>query len=300
MEFLDFLPVKTKQEILRMLEKRNAVPSEIHIRADGRCTVNIGEERVNLSSVSGKDAEETVKRALGNSLYRGRDMLEEGYLPLGGGVRLGVCGQARYNGGEIVGISKVSSLVFRIPSAESDVGEELCSAFLKSKRGMLIFSAPGVGKTTALRKLAYLLGRGKNSPNIAIIDERCEFSHEQYKDCSVDILSGYKRERGMEIALRTLSPEIMIIDEIGRREEVVKILDFLSSGVRFIASAHASSHKELLNKRNLAPLLLSSVFDVFAEIYGERGVRKVNIRWQNEICGNDFNDSFCFADKQEI
>ncbi len=293
MEFLKLLPAKIKEEIMKICASRNTSVSEIHLRVFGRCTLTAGGEKITLhSSVSESDAEMILQNATGPSAYRSKDMLLDGYIPLGGGVRLGVCGQARYNGGELVGISSVSSLVFRIPASKSDVGAELCEAFKSCKSGMLVFSSPAVGKTTALRTLVELLSKGKNSPNIAVADERCEFIREDYKNSSVDILSGYRRERGMEIALRCLSPDIIVIDEIGRREEVLRMLDFLSSGVKFIASAHALSYRELRMRRNLQPLFDSGVFDVFAGIKNQNGRRSVDIvKEENEIHRNDFNDN---------
>ena len=105
-------------------------------------------------------------------------------------MRVGACGRARYDGERLVGVSQISSLVFHIPSGECELKDEVYSAFLGSDSGLLIYSKPGRGKTTALRELAFMIGSGKNSKNVTVVDERLEFIAEKYKGCSVDLLRG--------------------------------------------------------------------------------------------------------------
>ena len=274
------LPKKAADEILRLADSRvggEKSISEIRLRAIGRSSVIFSAERVSLSvPITHGDIKQTLSLICGGSLYSYRDSIRDGYVTLGTGVRVGICGQARYDGGALVGVSEASSLIFRIPTGTSDNADELYRARLNSRQGMIIYSRPGVGKTTALRTLAALIG-GKGRMQVSVIDERMEFCPEDYRGMSVDLYRGYKRERGMEIALRSASPDVMIIDEIGRREEAVSMLESLNSGVKVIATAHASSISELMKRVSLAPFFENRIFDVAVGLVNNNGRREIEV-----------------------
>lgn len=277
---LSVIPQKAAQEILRLADSRKAglkSISEIRLRTIGRNSVTFSGDTVSLCTcLSGEDIKRTVSLMCGGSLYAHRDSIKDGYITVGG-VRVGICGQARYEGGTFVGVSNISSLVFRIPTGRSENIEYIYEAWLGAKRGMLIYSKPGVGKTTALRTLTYVIG-GRDKKEVAVIDERCEFSPEDYRGLSVDLFRGYRRDEGMEIALRTLSPDVMIIDEIGRRGEAEAMLESLNSGVKVIATAHAGSFEELKKRITLAPFFENGIFDVAVGLTCENGRRMAEAR----------------------
>ena len=276
-----YLPLRVREKILRIAVSRGVGShgiSEIRVRAVGNNSIVISGERVLLSSLASREEiAKTVSLMCEGSLYAYREGIKDGYISLRGGVRVGICGQARYDGGELVGISDISSLVIRIPTGAFTGGAQLYEAFARCLRGMLIYSPPGVGKTTALRQLASLIGGGRAGQQVAVIDERCEFIVEDYKNASVDILRGYKRSDGVEIALRTLCPGVIVVDEIGRAREAESMLDSLNSGVRILASAHASSLAELRKRTAMKPFFENDIFDVFAGIVSEAGRRRLII-----------------------
>ena len=111
-----------------------------------------------------------------------------------------------------------------------------------------------------------------------MIDERGEFPLCNYEGCTVDILRGYRRDKGIEIALRSLSVEVIVIDEIGGSAEVLSMLDFANSGVRMLATAHSDSYENLTRKRSLRGFFESEVFDVFAGLSLVGGRRVVDFK----------------------
>lgn len=265
---LPYLPSGVAEEVLRVVAKQENAPagvSEIRLRADGVCALVLNGKNVPLSvSVGQAETEETLRRLCGGSLYAYRDMLAEGYLPMGNGIRVGLCGRARYESGRLVGISDVRSLVFRIPHRVCDAADTLYREWCRGvRRGMLIFSPPGGGKTTALRALAGRLGTGAGAKRVCVIDEREEFSPDDYRHTSVDVFRGYHRDVGMEIAVRTMSPEVLMVDEIGGEGEARAMLDALRSGIPLIATAHAATVDDVKKKKNLSPFLACDIFDVF-------------------------------------
>ena len=263
-DFYLFLPAGLKRELDGILFSRTAPISELHLKIGSLSSVIIGGERISLSYfVTDGEIESLFQRLTEDSLYAYRESILSGYVTLKGGVRVGVVGEARYDGGRLVGINNVSALCFRIPNGEFSNKEALMKAFLSSRRGLLIYSPPGAGKTSALRALAYMLGRGRDGKKLAVIDERLEFSPENYLDARVDILRGYKKCDGLEIALRTLAPEVIMLDEIGSENEAKSMLSYLNSGVKIVATAHAESYSELTKRKSLVPFLERDIFDVF-------------------------------------
>lgn len=268
-EVLSYLPAAVSDEILRLsLGRRDGVAGirEIRLRAEGRCSMIYLGERIALYSVLSKaETESLVNSLCEGALYAHRDTISSGYITLSGGIRVGICGYARYEGGRLVGISEMRSLVFRIPGGDCEISEELYSAFSEVRRGMLIYSPPGVGKTTALRSLAKSLGEGIDPKHVCVVDERCEFSEEDYVSCEVDILKGYTRRSGIEIATRTMSAEVIMIDEIGA-DDSETIRDVLRCGIPIVATAHAADYDEIKSKPGISSLISNGAFDVFAGI----------------------------------
>lgn len=91
----------------------------------------------------------------------------------------------------------------------------------------------------------------------------------------VDLFRGYKRADGLEIALRTMAPEVLVIDEIGARRESDELVDSLNSGVRLLASAHAGSYEEVLRRVSLLPFFDFKIFDVIVGIFNTDGIYSI-------------------------
>lgn len=275
--YLSHLPPRVQREIEGVCALRGGGCgiSELHLCIGTRSSLKYKGERIKLSSlVTQAEMEKLFSALCGNAVYAHRDTILDGYISISGGVRVGICGQARYEGARLVGVSNISSLLFRIPSAPSSLADQLYCAFLSAERGMLIYAAPGGGKTTALRSLVPLLVE-RLGLRVSVIDEREEFySAELF---GVDVFRGYKRYEGVEIALRTMSPDIIVIDELGGALEAERLTDWMNSGVRMIATAHATSVPALMKRRSFAPFSAAEIFDVFVGIFNTDGTFRAEI-----------------------
>lgn len=275
------LPRRVRAEIEELLLHRGGnigKISEIRLRSVGLSSVYLGLQRHTLTApVSQKELSLTLEMLLSGSAYSHLDTIKDGYVALEGGVRVGVSGRARYDGDRLFSFDEPTSLVFRIPSENKIDASFPLSVFREGTGGMLVFSPPRYGKTALLRTLASELSYGRDALEVALLDERLEFSYIDRRSRSLDLLSGYKKRAGIEIALRSLSPEVIIMDELSGEDECSLLLEFMRGGVRVIASAHAGSREELLTKAGVGLLIEKGVFGALIGIEinnGERVYRK--------------------------
>ncbi len=259
--------------------------SEIRLRAGRYAAVTLAGRNLLLShKVTEAELAMIFRRLSGDSLYRHKESLAEGYLTVLG-YRIGVGGRAITEGGAVVGVGEVSSLCIRIPhdiKGAGRVGVEAFSA-LGRRRGVLVYSAPGVGKTTFLRDLAATLACGRDAMRVVLIDTRGELCEaEPHPMSQIDALSGYPMAVGIEIATRTLSPEVIICDEIGSYEEAEAALSVVGGGVPIIASAHAGDLAELLARQPIRLLHELSVFGAYVGIRrDDTGYHYTVDRWES-------------------
>lgn len=266
---LSLLPAGLRREIEGVLASRRGAgqrAEEIRLRVGGMCSVVVG--GVSLPLVSGIDrsgADELVLALCHGSLYAYRDTITRGYIPMDDGARVGICGSAKYDGGEIVGVGEIGSLVFRFPQGECSFADELYDVWCTARSGLLIISPPCGGKTTALRTLVGLVG-GRGGRRVVAIDERCELRAEDYAAASVDLVRGYDRRLGIELALRTMSPQVIAVDEIGNDGDSEALMAVAGAGVSVIATAHGEGIADAIRRESISRLVLGGLMDTFVSI----------------------------------
>ncbi len=234
-----------------------------YITQNGTVTTSCAD---NLLESDERDMHEIVFSLSRKSLHTYQDMIARGYIPLRGGCKAGVAGRAVVKNNAVYSVSAFNSVNIRIAREYEGCASEL----LKSVEGCcsyLIIGPPMSGKTTLLRELCrYYSGKNNVKPyKTAVIDERDEIASRSfgcYIDVGVhtDVLTLYPKAVGTEIALRTLSPDIIVLDEIGTEEESKALLSGMNSGVNFIATAHGSSIEEVLRRPNIKTLVNAGVF----------------------------------------
>ncbi len=267
------LPEVLQQELGKRRE-RGAV-EEIRLRRDRCVCLTTSEGTVCLQTVlDGQAMDQLVHTLCDGSLYAHRDTIAAGYISLPDGVRVGICGRAAVENGQILGVYDIAALNIRIPGRFRRVGAPVCQMLRRMQGlcGVLIYAPPGEGKTTLLRGVAAEMAGGEMPWRVAVIDTRGELSFSlEDSRLSIDLLTGYPRETGIEIATRTMNAQLIVCDEIGSGKEAESILAAQNCGVPFVASAHADSLQGLLRRSGIRLLHQAHVFGAYVGIHRKVG-----------------------------
>ena len=286
-ELLRHLPPAMAAEVRRQWDSFR--PEELRLRRGSRsCLCREGETRYLPGTLTQEMMDKILCGLCGGSMYAHQETLRQGYLTLRGGIRVGVCGRMRTDGRQLLGICEVSSLVFRVPRAVAVPTDTVCRLLRKVHpgRGVLIYSPPGVGKTTLLRGLIGALTAPPHTLRLAVIDTREELSAcGTDTACGAEWLSGYPRAAGIEIATRTLSPQLIVCDEIGETAEAEAICAACNAGVPLLATAHGEDAESLLRRRGLRLLHERGVFGSYVGLSRCGTCLTQRVTPAGDICG---------------
>ena len=211
------------------------------------------------------------------SVYSNSDNINRGFITLENGSRIGLAGTAVYENGEILSVKDISSMNIRIAKEVKNCADSVLNfLYVNSFPSIIVAGEPSSGKTTLLRDLARQLSSGFNNKysKIAIVDERNEIcgkrTNENELDVGIntDVLTSFTKAQGIEIATRTLSPDMIICDEVSTSEELDSILYAFSSGISFALSVHIKSRKDLLYKPIIRKLLETQEFSYIVLLEG--------------------------------
>lgn len=230
------------------------------------------------------DIDECFRNICSYSIYSHQNEIKNGYITLSGGHRVGISGTAVFHEGEVSGMRDISAINIRIAREIAGSADELLKAIKNEiKGGLLIAGAPASGKTTILRDIARQLSSGMcgDMKKVTVVDERGELagtymgvSQNNLGICS-DVLDGYPKAAGIMQAIRSLSPEFIICDELGGNDEVSAVEQSLNAGVSIISSIHAGSIEELLNRKQAVALLRTGAFGCVAMLNGQADPGKI-------------------------
>ena len=214
-----------------------------------------------MVTCSSRSIFETFQNICNFSVYSKQNEINNGYITLKGGHRAGICGTAVINKGEIVNIKDISSINIRISREFIGCSDELYQK-LNLKSGVLICGAPCSGKTTLIRDLARRLSY---ESKVSVIDERNELSSTvngvAQNDMGLcDIFDSYIKSDAIIHAVRSMSPDIIICDEISTDADVSAIISGVNSGVSFVATIHADNFEKIKNRTIFKKLIDTNAF----------------------------------------
>lgn len=267
-------------EIVNHLKMVSEEITEIRIRRDAPLCITVLKKNANGMCYENRELALTVHSALmdtviraltDNALYAHENTIKEGYITVQGCYRVGIIGKSVLDANGFMRLSLVRSLNIRLWRECDGIADKIyerikCGEFRQS---VLIVSPPSGGKTTVLRDLTRSLVQKHPHKRVALIDTRSEIATPRMLQLPhLDVLTNYPKIKGIEIAVRVLSPEYIVCDEIGLVDEASLLEIVQSCGVPCIMSAHSDSVKSLLRQSSFFHLYQNHFFDLYAQIDG--------------------------------
>jgi stage III sporulation protein AA len=290
--------MKTKDELLKIfsLKLRTILSKlqidfdalqEIRLRINCPLTVNYENkeffvsENANLVNnpshgiiITRNEIRETMEYISNYSLYAFEDEIRQGFITINGGHRIGITGKTIIQEDSIKGMKHISYINVRLAHQVKGCADVVLPYLVDTKmHGIyhtLIISPPKCGKTTLLRDIIRQISDGCSyleGMNVGVVDERSEIGAcymgvpQNELGIRTDILDCCPKAKGMMMLIRSMSPQIIAVDEIGSREDMEAIDYVISCGCKLIATVHGSSLEDVKSKPILGELIKKGLFE---------------------------------------
>lgn len=245
-------------------------------------------------SVSEEDLRQMSTLMSRYSLYAYEEEIRQGFLTVEGGHRVGVAGKAILEQEKVKSLQHISSVNIRMSHEIPGCADRLLPMITKNREvcHTLVISPPCGGKTTLIRDLIRQISDGNahvKGCTVGVVDERSEIGGcylgvaQNHLGSRTDILDCCPKAEGMIMLIRSMSPRVLAVDEIGAQEEIRAVEYAMQCGCKLIASVHGNSMAEIASKPGLGELVRQRRFERYVvlenrehpgeikEIFDERG-----------------------------
>lgn len=281
-EIIEMLPESIRNQIETIHPASLARMEEIRIRVMKRVEVIILGKPVFLSYIATyEDAINLLNELSHYSIYTLEEELKKGYITVRGGHRVGLSGRVITENGRVKAIRDVTSFNIRIAKEKLGIAEQYIPYLFKDKwLNTLIIGPPQTGKTTLLRDFARVISSGHQqiqSNKVGIVDERSEIAGcvngvpQHQLGERIDVLDACPKAEGMMMMIRSMSPDVLVVDEIGTREDAEAVMEAVHAGVQLFVTVHGYRTSELYARPTLKVLFESNVFDRYMELSRKDG-----------------------------
>ncbi|MFD0048431.1 stage III sporulation protein AA [Actinomycetes bacterium NPDC127524] len=270
---LAVLPKSISTEFEKIPAHEAQRAEELRIRVGRPLEVIIGGRPTFLPYlVSAADAEQLLGHLSRFSMYTLEEELKRGYVTIAGGHRVGLAGKVILENGMVKAIREVASFNIRIAKQKIGSADKLLP-FLYDREWhhTMIIGAPQTGKTTLLRDIARMISSGSAKDSllpqkVGIVDERSEIAGcvngvpQLQFGPRVDILDSCPKAEGMMMLIRSMSPDVLVADEIGRAEDTSAVLEAVNAGIKLMITTHGRSLAEVKRRPHIGKILEQDIF----------------------------------------
>jgi stage III sporulation protein AA len=244
-----------------------------------------------------------IQKISNYSLYAYEDDIRQGFITIKGGHRIGIAGECVMEKGEVKTIRNISSVNIRICREIIGCSDKVIRYIASDNRiyNTIIISPPKCGKTTILRDIARnisngILSLGMKGKKVSVIDERseigaCYFGVPQ-SDLGIrtDVLDNCLKREGLIMAIRSLSPEVLICDEIGTKGDIEALMMAFNSGVNIVTTIHGFTVEDLYKRKVFCDLLDNEILERAIILSNRNGVGTIenvfSLKGGKNICLN--------------
>lgn len=231
--------------------------------------------------VTDRELEHVIQHICHYSPYAYEEELRRGFLTVAGGHRVGVTGQVVLEAdGSVRTIKNISGLNIRVAHQIKGAADNVISHLYRNQklRSTLIISPPGCGKTTLLRDLVRQISEGNEFATgltVGVVDERSELAGsylgipQNDLGMRTDVLDGCPKREGMLMLLRSMSPRVVAVDEVGEQGEWDVLRQASTSGCKLLATVHGENIEDVERRFGVPRECLEQIFEIFL-ILGKR------------------------------
>lgn len=234
-----------------------------------------------------EDLMEILEYVSNYSLHAFENELKQGFITIEGGHRVGVTGQVLIENGEVKNIKHISSMNIRISHEILNCADVILPYITRNKQicNTLIISPPRCGKTTLLRDLVRQVSDGNRlvkGCTVGVVDERSELGGcylgvpQNQLGIRADVLDNCPKSKGMLMLIRSMSPQVIAVDELGSTEDIHALEYAMHCGCKMIATVHATSMDEIRSKPLFEQMVKEHRFERYVVLGNKRRIGEIN------------------------
>ncbi|MGL4761530.1 MAG: stage III sporulation protein AA [Sarcina sp.] len=274
-KILRLLPKSISNSVLEFKDKEGIEEVRVGIGKKLRIIAR-GKEVIKAYVITHEDVKVIIQKISNYSLYAVEEEIRQGYITIEGGHRVGLAGQCIIQNNTTKTIKHISSLNIRVAREIIGCSDKIMKYIVSDGKvkNTLIISPPRCGKTTLLRDISRNISDGYKplsliGKRVVVIDERSEIAS-CYRGVAqmqvgerTDVYDNCLKDEGLMMAIRTMSPEVIVCDEIGSQKDIEGIVMAYNSGVNVICTLHGNDIEDLYKR------------DVFKDILKQKLIEKV-------------------------